>query len=419
MQFIWQSRFIGNGPYHTSDGKLLEVYAPGLHNFNQGPDFINARIKVDDTEWAGNIELHINASDWYKHKHEQDPNFRNIILHIVWVNDQVIFDHLGKSIPCFWIQPYVSSILLDRYSNLMLGNAFIKPCHHYLPAMNHLQWLSWKERLVIERLEKRTHKILQYYQLAKHDWETVSWWLLAANMGLKVNESLFESVAQSIPVRILAKHKNQIHQLEAMFLGQANLLIGAFEEQYPTMLQREYKHLQKKYQFRKLTIQPAYLRMRPASFPTIRLAQLASIIQNIDHLFDLFKNSNHLSSVKEKLIVCPNDYWLYHYQLDHLCSYHEKNMGQSMVNSILINTVIPLLYGYGSIMKESSYQEKSMNWLMQIKAEQNRFTKEWVSYQIANQSAFDSQALIELSKGYCKEKRCLECAVGVAILGCK
>ncbi len=419
MQFIWQGRFMSNGPYYTSDGNRLEVYFPGTHNFNQGPDFLNARIKIGATEWAGNIELHIHASDWYKHKHEQDLNFRNIILHIVWINDQEIVDHLCKPIHCFCIQPYVSQILLQRYRNLMLGNAFAKPCHSYLPAMKQIQWLSWKERLVMERLEKRSKKIIQYYREATQDWETVTWWVLAANMGLKVNEALFESVARTISLKVLANHRNQIHQLECLLMGQANLLNQHFEEHYPRLLQKEYAYLKKKYQLQQAIGQPAFLRMRPASFPSIRLAQLASILQRKDHFFDFFKNAELIVLIKEMLIVSPNDYWIYHYQLDHPSSYHKKQLGNSMTNSILINTVIPLIYTYGLIMKENSYQEKALNWLLEIRAEQNRYTKEWVGYQIPNHSAFDSQALIELSNAYCMEKRCLECAVGNAILNDK
>lgn len=416
MQFIWQSRFIGNGPYHICDGAILEIYATGTLNLNQGPDFLNARIKIGNTAWAGNIELHIYASDWYKHKHEKDPNFKNIILHIVWVNDLVIKDQFNNPIPCFCLQPYVSSILLDKYRSLMMSNAFLKPCHSYLPAMNSLQWLAWKERLVVERLEKRSQKIFQYCREAKQDWETITWWLLTSNMGLKVNEAVFESVAKSISLKILANHRNQIQQLEALLMGQANLLNQNFQEHYPILLQREYRYLKKKYRLQEQTGQPAFLRMRPASFPTIRLAQLASMIQSKDHFFDFFIHATTLSSVKEILIVQPNDYWLYHYQPDMPSAYREKRLGNSMVNSILINTVIPLLFCYGQIMKEPIYQERALNWLMEIGAEQNRYTRDWLGYKIISQSAFDSQALIELSNAYCKEKRCLECAVGAAIL---
>lgn len=417
LQFIWQNRFIGIGPYYTIEGSLLEIIHIGLPNFNQGPDFLNARIKIENTEWAGNIELHINASDWYKHQHELDPNFRNIILHVVWINDKTIFDQLGIVLPTFCIQPYVSSLLLNRYKSMMLDYTFTKPCNSYLPTVNQLKWLAWKERLAVERLEMKAKKICQYLREAKQDWETITWWLLAANMGLKVNGNLFESVARSIPLRIIAHHKNQIQQLEALLMGQSNLLVHKYEEHYPKMLQKEYQFLQKKYRLEKQVLQPAYLRMRPASFPTLRLAQLATLIQTNDCFFDFFKNAGCISSLQKWLLVFPNDYWLYHYRFDDLGIYKEKRLGISMINSILINTVIPLLFTYGLIVKESHYQERALNWLMELGAEKNHVTNEWASYGVSNQTAFDSQALIELNNYYCKEKHCLACAIGVSILG--
>ena len=416
MQFIWQSRFIRNGPYHLTDGSQLDIISTGLQNFNQGPDFLDARIKIGPTLWAGNIELHIHASDWYKHKHEEDGNYRNIILHVVWVDDQIIYDHTSRPIHCFCVQPYVSHLLLERYSKLLSDNPFIKPCHSFLPAMNQLQWLSWKERLAVERLENKARKIIIYFKAAKQDWETVTWWLLASNMGLKVNGELFLSVAQSVSLRILANHRNQIHQLEAILMGQANLLNRSFDEQYPILLKKEYQYLQKKYRLESKLIQPAFLRMRPASFPTLRLAQLAKLVQSFDHFFDSFKNAAQISAIKKKLIVMPNDYWLYHYRFDEPGIYLEKGLGNSMINSILINTVIPLLFSYGMIMKDLQYKEKALNWLMLLSAEQNKVTKEWVNYGVSNHSAFDSQALLELRNSYCKEKRCLNCAVGRSIL---
>jgi hypothetical protein len=417
LQFIWQNRLFRNGPHHTNEGNLLEIIHIGNHNFNQGPDFLNARIKIDDTEWAGNIELHIRASDWYRHGHENDPNFRNIILHVVWINDMVIFNHVGLSLATFCIQPYISQILLSRYASLMHDNAFAKPCYTFLPAMSHLKWQAWKERLVVERLERKAMKIRKYLNEVHQDWETITWWLLAANMGLMVNETLFESVARTIPLKIIAIHRNQIQQLEAILMGQANLLDQVYDDHYPQMLQKEYRFLNKKYRFEKQVIQPAFLRMRPASFPTLRLAQLAILIQANDHFFDLFKNSNSVISVQKKLMVKPNDFWLYHYRFDDPGIYQEKRIGISMVNSIIINTVIPLLFTYGLIMKETSYQERALNWLMILGAEKNRITNDWTSYQVFNNTAFDSQALLELSNCYCKEKRCLSCAVGISILG--
>ena len=417
LQFIWQNRFIRTGPYHTTEGILLEIINPGIHNFNQGPDFLNARIKLAETEWAGNIELHVQSSDWYKHHHEKDPNFKNIILHVVWIDDINIVGQPGIGIPTFCIQPYVSNFLLNKYASLMLDYPFAKPCYSYLPAMSQLKWLAWKERLVLERLEKKTKKICQYLKEANQDWETITWWLLASNFGLKVNEHLFESMARSIPLRILANHRNQIQQLESILMGQCNLLNQPFEEHYPKMLQKEYRYLKNKYRLQNIIAQPAFLRMRPASFPTLRLAQLAKMIHRNDHFFDYFKNEENISLVQKKLMVFPNDYWLYHYRFDDIGIFKEKRMGISMVNSILINTVIPLLFAYGYFKKESSFQVKALNWLMELGSERNRITNEWSSYKVFNKTAFDSQALIELSQSYCKEKLCLNCAVGISILG--
>lgn len=417
LQFIWKNRFFSKGPYHTIEGSMIEILNTGTHNFNQGPDFLNARIRIENTEWAGNIELHIHASDWYKHEHENDPNFRNIILHVVWINDLSIFDHVAIAFPTLCLQPYISNHLLSRYAGLMLNNPFAKPCSSFLPAMSQLKWVAWKERLVVERLERKANKICTYVFDVKQNWEMVSWWLLAANLGLKVNEHLFESVARSIPLKILANHRNRIQQLEALLLGQANLLNETFEELYPQMLQKEYRFLQKKYRLEKQMIQPAFLRMRPASFPTLRLAQLAMLIQENDHLFDFFKNAENVNEVQKKLMVKPNDFWLYHYRFDDPGIFKEKRLGYSMVNSIIINTVIPLLFTYGLMMREPIYQKRALNWLMKIGAEKNRITNIWTSYQVLNQTAFDSQALLELNNCYCQEKRCLECTVGISILG--
>jgi hypothetical protein len=417
LQFIWKNRFFRNGPYHTIEGSFLEILNTGTHNLNQGPDFLNARIKIENTEWAGNIELHIHASDWHKHEHTKDPNFRNIILHVVWINDIFICDVGGLSLPTFCIQPYISNYLLSSYKSLMLENPFAKPCFSFLPAMSPLKWLSWKERLVVERLERKAKKICKFLEAANQDWEMITWWLLAGNMGLKVNEHLFESVAKSIPLRIIRNHRNQIQQLEAILMGQANLLGHPFEELYPQMLQKEYQFLQKKYCFEKQRIYPAYLRMRPASFPTLRMAQLAVLMQENEHFFNFFKHAASLHSVQEKLMVKPNDYWLYHYRFDDPGLYKEKKLGISMVNSIIINTVIPIIFTYGLIMKEPKYQERALNWLMELGSEKNKITNSWISCQICNRSAFDSQALLELSNAYCHDKRCLDCAVGTSILG--
>lgn len=416
MQFIWQGRYFGQGPYFTIQGEPLEIIYPGIWNVNQGPDFLDAKLKIGKTIWAGNIELHIRASDWHRHLHHTDPNFQNIILHVVWDNDACVLDRQGTAFACFCLQPFVSKILLERYQTMMLEQNFFLPCQHYLLAIDGLHWLSWKERLIAERLEKKSERIQFLLKETRQDWETVFWWLLAGNFGLKVNASLFESIARTIPIKIIYQHKQQIQQLEALLLGQANLLSGNFEESYPVMLQKEFHFLRKKYQLAKVLLQPAFLRMRPAAFPGLRLAQLAMLMHKTDHLFATLKEVESLQNIQEIFRVHPNDYWLYHYRLDEPLAYQEKKLGQQMINSILINTVVPVIFSYGKVMKEEKLKDRALGWLSEIAPEQNRIVQQWTGNKVINGSAFDSQALLELSHQYCEEKRCLDCAVGAAVL---
>lgn len=417
LQFIWQARYLQQGPLYTTQGELLEVLYPGLWNKHQGPDFSAARIKIGNTLWAGNVELHLRASDWLRHQHQTDPNFNNIILHVVWENDTEILDPYGLAYPSICIQPYVSSMLLNRYQKMMKNQENISlPCKHYLPAMDELHWHAWNERLIAERLEKKKQRIMQLLTASKQHWETVFWWMLANNFGLKVNALLFESVAKTISLNLLAKHKNQLLQIEALLLGQANLLEGDFEESYPIMLQKEYRFLQKKYRLPKQLLQPAFLRMRPAAFPSIRLAQLAMLVHQSAYLFATIKEASSLITVRKLFQVQANDYWLYHYQFDEPTVYSIKNLGNQMIDIILINTVVPLLFTYGKLHQQENLSEKAIDWLQEITREQNSIVNSWMKNGIACKSALDSQALLELSQSYCKEKRCLECAVGAHIL---
>ena len=251
---------------------------------------------------------------------------------------------------------------------------------------------------------------------SKNHWEEVFWWLLAANFGIKVNTLLFEEVAKSISINILAKHKQQIHQLEALLMGQANLLNGKMEEEYPLMLQKEYTYLRKKHALTTITIQPNFLRLRPANFPTVRLAQLAMLIQQSSHLFSHIKELNSFKEVETLLSVQANDYWHYHYRFNKTTSFMPKILGTETINNILINTIAPILFAYGTYNNNELYQEKAIRWLIEAKPEVNSLIQGWQDYGLKAKSAFDSQALIELTNNYCYQKRCLECTVGNKIL---
>ena len=415
LQFIWQFQYFNTASLTTEQGEVLQIINQGQFNTNQGPDFINGRILVGGTIWAGNIELHISSSDWHKHAHGGDKNYNNIILHVVWENDEEIIDGNGSVLPTLNLHSLVPKILLQRYEWLMLSQDFV-PCQTQLPALSDLGWIAWKERLAIERLQHKSSQVLQLLAKANNHWEEVFWWMLARNFGIKVNADAFEHIAESLPIKIVAKHKNQIHQLEALFLGQAGLLQATFDEDYPKLLQREYVFLQKKYKLNPVSTTPFFLRMRPANFPTIRLAQLTMLVYQSSHLFSKIKETDNLFTIREFLNVTANDYWHYHYRFDEPAEFKPKQLGVQMTDNIIINTIVPILFAYGKYSKEEQYKEKALQWLAELASEKNVIINNWKTIGIAAKNAMESQALIELKNNYCNQKRCLECAVGNVLL---
>jgi len=411
LQFIWQLRYFDKNELVTSAGEPLQIIFPGNLNNDQGPDFSEAKIRIAETTWIGSIELHIKASDWKKHKHHNDENYNNVILHVVWQND-INADNL---IPVLELQGRVSKILLERYETLMTTIAFI-PCERAIHSVRDIIWKSWKERLLAERLSRKAMVVEDYLKDSNCHWEETFWRLLARNFGMKVNADAFEEMARSISLNILAKHKNQINQLEALLLGQCNLLKANFKDDYSQMLQKEYVFLKKKYELRPIHTALFFLRMRPGNFPTIRLAQLATLVQQSVHLFSRIKEAGSVDQVRQWLAVSANDYWHYHYRLDELSQYKMKRVGTQMINNIIINTIVPSLFTYGNYHSEERYKQKALRWLEQTAAENNSITNSFEQLNVENKTAFDSQALVELQHGYCNKKRCLDCAIGNAIL---
>ncbi len=407
LQYIWQFQYFNYGDLYTEEGEALQIIHPGSLNSNQGPDFSDAKIKINATTWAGSIELHINTSDWKNHKHSNDKNYKNVILHVVWQHD------INLNLPCstLVLQDKVPKLLLSKYDELMNADSFI-PCEKNIQQINSLTWQSWKERLLIERLEQRTRLIFDYLQKNNNHWEETFWWLLARNFGVKLNSVAFEKIAQSVSLNILAKHKGQIHQAEALLFGQAGLLDGVFAEDYPTLLQKEYRFLKKKYNLQKIEASLIFLRMRPSNFPSVRLAQLAMLVHNSLHLFSKIKESSDIKNIRQLLEVTANDYWHYHYTFDEISAFKKKKLGGQMIDNILINTVVPVLFAYGHYHGENSFKDKALQWLEEIKAEKNSITHGFTSLRVANKNAFDSQALIQLKNEYCNKKRCLDCSVG-------
>ncbi|NJO25629.1 MAG: DUF2851 family protein [Bacteroidia bacterium] len=277
-------------------------------------------------------------------------------------------------------------------------------------------WKSWKERLLAERLMRKAKIADTFLKQNNYHWEETFWWMLARNFGLKVNAGAFEAIARSVPVNILAKHKNQIHQLEALLFGQARLLDAQFSEDYPKLLQKEYRFLKEKYKLQPIHLPVHFLRMRPGNFPTIRLAQLAMLVHESAHLFSRIKEAAAPEGIIKWFDVTANDYWHYHYRFDEASSYKKKKLGKTMTDNIIINTICPVLFAYGNYHGEQIYKDKAIRFLEKIKSESNAISKGFQKAGIENKNAFDSQALIELKNEYCNYKRCLECGIGNAIL---
>jgi uncharacterized protein DUF2851 len=415
LQFIWRFQYFNKSELTAVSGEHLQIIFPGQFNTNQGPDFTGAKIKIESTIWAGTVELHIRTSDWNKHAHQHDSNYNNVILHVVWDNDST-----QNMIPVLELNGRVSKLLLLRYGELMNSSAFIA-CEKSMLAVPDLTWKTWKERLLVERLLRKSALVENCLRQNGYHWEETFWWLLARSFGMKVNADAFELLARSIPLTILAKHKNQIHQIEALLFGQAGLLdknpkkLGE-EDDYVLMLRKEYVFLQNKYYIRPIPAAIHFLRMRPGNFPTIRLAQLAMLVSASAHLFSKIKDASFVNDIRQWFDVTANDYWHYHYRFGEIAAFKKKNLGISMVDNIIVNTIVPMIFCYGNYHDERRYKDKSLQWLEEISAEHNAITGGFARMGIETNTAYDSQAVIELKNEYCDKKRCLDCPIGNNIL---
>ncbi|MFT3823732.1 MAG: DUF2851 family protein [Chitinophagaceae bacterium] len=412
LQFIWQFQYFNKNGLCTSAGEPLKIIHGGIFNTSQGPDFVEARIHTGNTLWAGQIELHLQTSLWYQHKHHQDEHYRNVILHVVWEHNT---NDLPGNIPVLSLQDRVSKVLLQQYEQWMNAPASI-PCSEQLMQIKRIVWLTWKERLLVERMQRKSELVFSYLEQNNHHWEETFWWLLARNFGIKVNADAFEAIARSLPVTLLAKHKKQLQQLEALLLGQAGLLEQRSEDKYVIMLQREYHFYQKKYSLQHTGPGVLFLRMRPGNFPPVRLAQLAMLVHQSEHLFSKIKETRSIQDVKSLLNVTAGDFWHYHYTLENTSAYKPKKLGDAMTDNIIINTIVPVLFAYGHLHNDEVFKERALRWLEALAPENNTITASFTKLGCTNQNAFDSQALIELKNNYCNTRRCLDCAAGNAIL---
>jgi len=418
LHYVWKFRLFDREDLTTRDGEKLEIFSAGTHNTDSGPDFQNARLRIGETTWAGNVEVHLSSSDWQKHGHASDNAYDNVILHVVYRDDQPLTLTNGRRVPTLELQNRISPDLYNRYHNLVFGSQAIIPCEASIASVDQLTMHTWLTRVLVERLEKRSAAVIAALNLNRSDWDETFYQFMAANFGFKTNALPFELLAKSLPQNILAKHKNNPGQIEALIFGQAGFLTEDVVDDYPRKLKKEYDFLRKKYNLAPLESHLwKFMRLRPQNFPTIRLAQFAALVVRSNHLFSKILEINDIQGLRNLFIETKaNSYWENHYRFDMKSAPSPKNLGQASIDILLLNTLTLFLFSYGKHNQLQHYVNRSLQLLENLPNENNHITADFATLGVKIKTAFESQALLELKNSYCNYKKCLQCSVGNKIL---
>ncbi|MDR3652041.1 MAG: DUF2851 family protein [Paludibacter sp.] len=414
LHYVWQNKLFTSYDLETMDGEQVEVIDVGRINTDAGPDFFNAKIKIGGTLWAGNVEIHTHSSDWKKHNHHSDKAYDSTILHVVAIVDEDIYRIDGTKIPQLELK--FSTKIETNYDQLLSQQKWIA-CADKIGLVPLIFIQSWKCALLTERLEQKMKAIENLLNENKQHWEEAFYITLARNFGFGTNSQAFESLAKSLPVSILGKHKDQLLQLEALLFGQAGLLSLENHDEYSAQLKKEYDFLSSKYNLIPIDkTQWKLLRLRPDNFPHIRIAQFASLIHTSSKLFSKIVDNPNLDYLRALFVCELTGYWNTRYQFAHESSLHIKRLGNQSINGILINTVVPFLFSFAHKKKNDELKDKALQILEQVPAEHNAIVSGWRNMELKVESAYDSQALLQLKKQYCDEKKCLRCRIGHKVL---
>ncbi len=415
LHYTWKHKIFPLHELRTTDGRLLEVLNPGIHNTDAGPDFTGTKIKLNGIEWVGNVEIHQKTSDWFRHHHDTDAAYENIILHVAAEIDQRLFYPNGQEIP--QLQLSVPSYVEENYSELS-HNDCRPPCRHVIGELSTFLIHNWMTSLTLERFEERTRQIMLRREALDKNWEDTLFVTLARNFGFGINGDAFEQWAQSIPMSAVGKHRDSLFQIEAIFFGQAGLLEDNHEGDYYQQLQKEYRYLRQK--FTLTPIDPKvwkFLRLRPQNFPYIRIAQLAMLYYEQRLNLSRLLNAQNLDEVSALLLTHVSDYWRTHYTFDTQPTKPvEKTLSPSSIQLVIINSVAPILFAYGKYKSDHSLCDRAFSLWEQLKPENNAIIRDWASAGIPCENAADSQALIQLHRNYCQRRDCLRCKFGYEYL---
>ena len=418
LHFVWKYRLYDGTMLKTTNGESIEVIRPGIYNTNAGADFSNARIRIGDVQLAGNVELHIHAKDWYTHHHDEDKAYNNVILHVVYEDDGTApLTESGQTIPVISLKEQISPELLHRYDMLKSSKEII-PCAAMIDRLpKDFFFASFYDRLVIERLQGKVSIVEALLESSTNDWDQVAFQMVAMYFGGSVNKEPFAQLSSSLPLQIIHKHRAESLQLEALLFGQSGLIATDHDDDYPQTLKREYAYLKKLH-----SLKPneghawKFFRVRPVSFPTIKIAQLAAWLSKEPHPFNAILSCSSLSEMRDLFDVDVNPYWETHFQFDKPVAKTNVRLGNMLTDVVLINAVVPLLFSYGRYKDDEAICERALELLTEMEAEDNSIIRMWDSLGIRAKTANDSQALIQLHNQYCLNKKCLSCEIGHKLL---
>ena len=415
IHFLWKFRMLGPDLANT-DGDPVVVVHPGDHNTDSGPDFFNARVRIGETMWAGNVEMHVSASDWNRHRHGTDPAYANTILHVVYHSDAVIPGPGGRPIPTLEIRNRYPEDLFGRYESLMNNRSWI-PCGNLLAGNTGRDFGFWAPSLAMERLSEKSGQIGEFFRQSGGDWEETAYRWLAHCFGFRINAFPFELLARSLPFRVLTRYRNSPFQTESLLFGQAGLLSEDTGPGYPARLRMEYAFLKAKHRLEAIPEGVwKFLRLRPSNFPTIRISQFSGLISGRESPFTFISGFPAPEEVFRWFDVTASEYWNEHYTFSRWSPPCEKRIGRSSVLLLAINAVAPFLFFRGEQTGQESFRERALQVLEEIPAEDHADIRAWRALGIEADDALRTQALVRLKGSYCDHKRCLQCRIGRNLL---
>lgn len=414
LHYTWKFKFFPLKELTTTTGNLLEVIDCGLANPHAGPDFFNAKIKLDGVLWVGNVEIHQASSDWFKHGHHTNPVYDSVILHIATNIDADIYRSNGECIP--QLQLECPSFVKENYQELLSSYRY-PPCYRIIPSLPTFMVHSWMSALQVERFQQKAEQVAERLKFCNNHWEDAFFITLARNFGFGVNSDAFEMLAKHLPLRAVDKHRDNLFQVEALFFGQAGLLAEEQGDDYYLKLQKEYLYLAHKFGLKPMdTLLWRFLRLRPDNFPHIRIAQLACLYHRSYGLFSQLMEKETVKEIRDLLKGGTSEYWATHHLFGETSPARPKSLSNSSIDLLIINTVVTFLYAYGTHRGNEQLCNRATDFLENLKSENNYITRMWRQCGIKASHAGDSQALIQLKKEYCDKKKCLYCRIGYEYL---